>query len=43
MQIYVSSFQIIMQEELEWIPPYEGEVPTLDEMLTWKVIGPVSL
>ncbi|KAK7487035.1 hypothetical protein BaRGS_00021705 [Batillaria attramentaria] len=32
--------QIILDEEVEWIPPSDGTVPSLEEMMQWKVIGP---
>ncbi|GFN74585.1 Cap-specific mRNA (nucleoside-2'-o-)-methyltransferase 1 [Plakobranchus ocellatus] len=32
--------QIIIDEEVVWMPPYKGDVPDLEELLQWKVIGP---
>ncbi|KAK3708214.1 hypothetical protein RRG08_023623 [Elysia crispata] len=32
--------KIIIDEIVEWLPPYNGEVPDLKELLEWKVIGP---
>lgn len=32
--------QIILDEEVEWISPTDGKIPTLEEMMTWNVSGP---
>ena len=34
--------QVLIEEEVEWMAPSDSGIPTLEEMLTWKVIGPVS-
>ena len=34
--------QVLIEEEIEWMAPSDSGIPTLEEMLTWKVIGPVS-
>ncbi|PVD25771.1 hypothetical protein C0Q70_13431 [Pomacea canaliculata] len=31
--------KIIMQEEVAWIPPSDGNIPSFEEMMSWKVIG----
>ncbi|XP_059155601.1 cap-specific mRNA (nucleoside-2'-O-)-methyltransferase 1-like [Physella acuta] len=35
-----SKEEIIIDEVIEWIPPYTGQMPTLEEMMQWKVVGP---
>ncbi|CAL1534580.1 unnamed protein product [Lymnaea stagnalis] len=32
--------EIIIDEVVEWLPPYTGKIPFLDEMKTWMVVGP---
>ncbi|XP_041352995.1 cap-specific mRNA (nucleoside-2'-O-)-methyltransferase 1-like [Gigantopelta aegis] len=32
--------EVAVDEEVEWLPPCDLPVPSLEEMLTWKVIGP---
>ncbi|RUS78259.1 hypothetical protein EGW08_013975 [Elysia chlorotica] len=32
--------KIIIDETVEWLPSYRGEVPDITELLEWKIIGP---
>ena len=34
--------QVLIEEEIEWMAPSDSGVPALEEMLSWKMIGPVS-
>lgn len=39
----VCNFQIIIDEVVEWLPPPDVDIPSLDEMQSWKEVGPVRL
>ncbi|XP_005107678.1 cap-specific mRNA (nucleoside-2'-O-)-methyltransferase 1 [Aplysia californica] len=32
--------EIVEDEVVEWLPKYSGDIPSLQEMLSWKEIGP---
>ncbi|BFZ07757.1 hypothetical protein BsWGS_10796 [Bradybaena similaris] len=34
-----SKEEIIIDEVIEWLPPYTGSVPSFEEMQTWKEVG----
>ncbi|GFR69137.1 CAP-specific mRNA (nucleoside-2'-O-)-methyltransferase 1 [Elysia marginata] len=32
--------EIVIDEIVDWLPQYRGDIPVLEELLQWKVIGP---